>query len=569
MTKQNWIIGSNTTCDIVVASTTVSGQHCRLSLDDSELTLTDLGSTNGTYVNGNRVSGTVTITMTDRVTVGQTEPMPWPDSGLPEPVESVASNESADSGNDQISPRRLISIGRSPNNSVVLDGTNVSGNHARLILANDDIVVEDLGSTNGTAVHDVENKIIRASVKLDDFVYFGSTAYRVRELITLAEESTLIVVPENDSRTQASKSQFADHRIALFTASVILCLAAVGWMTFWGGKTPNPVPQAANSTAAGVRVANVDALQEASRRNSSLADQTRKESVSDIESVPTTVSPASEAKLTADEELARSIFLIVCADPQHQTPFRVGTGFAIDTNRVATSASVIDAIGELNRNGFPVSFLYSPSTDEKLALRSMITHTQYAAANAEARAAQHEHDKIFDQLETEPPTPETFEAVKSQLIAARLKAVEAIEQKTAFDVGVIEVDGPLLHWISAPEHQKRLRPNQKLSVTGYAFDIQDPFLDTSSPFELSEMESRVRQISTASDDTAGRLLASASADQTEYAFLGCPIVNVYGKVVAIYSRSSPASDEQPDSEPPMYDAALFQRIGECNHEGRQ
>ena len=45
-----------------------------------------------------------------------------------------------------------ISIGRSPENTLVLDDDYVSGKHARIYRADGSWVVEDLGSTNGTYV---------------------------------------------------------------------------------------------------------------------------------------------------------------------------------------------------------------------------------------------------------------------------------------------------------------------------------------------------------------------------------------------------------------------------------
>ena len=53
----SWLIGSAAGCTIVVEHATVSGRHCRLTLDREGYLLEDLGSTNGTYVNGRRLAG--------------------------------------------------------------------------------------------------------------------------------------------------------------------------------------------------------------------------------------------------------------------------------------------------------------------------------------------------------------------------------------------------------------------------------------------------------------------------------------------------------------------------------
>ncbi len=49
-------IGRNPRADFVIDSPLVSRVHCRLSASDTRLTVEDLHSTNGTYVNGERVT---------------------------------------------------------------------------------------------------------------------------------------------------------------------------------------------------------------------------------------------------------------------------------------------------------------------------------------------------------------------------------------------------------------------------------------------------------------------------------------------------------------------------------
>jgi pSer/pThr/pTyr-binding forkhead associated (FHA) protein len=46
-----------------------------------------------------------------------------------------------------------LSLGRAPDNDVVLDDPQVSRHHARLMRRGDQIMVEDLGSTNGTLLN--------------------------------------------------------------------------------------------------------------------------------------------------------------------------------------------------------------------------------------------------------------------------------------------------------------------------------------------------------------------------------------------------------------------------------
>lgn len=50
----NTVAGRSGDCAIFLADVTVSREHARFSVDADGLSMTDLGSTNGTYVNGRR-----------------------------------------------------------------------------------------------------------------------------------------------------------------------------------------------------------------------------------------------------------------------------------------------------------------------------------------------------------------------------------------------------------------------------------------------------------------------------------------------------------------------------------
>ena len=50
-----WTIGAAPDCDIIVQGTVISGHHCRLSLYGAQYVIEDLGSRNGTFVNGYRL----------------------------------------------------------------------------------------------------------------------------------------------------------------------------------------------------------------------------------------------------------------------------------------------------------------------------------------------------------------------------------------------------------------------------------------------------------------------------------------------------------------------------------
>lgn len=162
--KKSWVVGSAANCDLVVNEPTVSGRHCRLVGKSSGTYLEDLGSTNGTFVNGCRITSRQRVSSADLVRLGRRVSLPWPDD-LP------------------AAPPRVIRIGAFADNDVVIDRPMISSHHARLTIDRCVAVMEDLNSTNGTALGDPRNKIRQAPVSESDIVYFGSHGVSVAELL--------------------------------------------------------------------------------------------------------------------------------------------------------------------------------------------------------------------------------------------------------------------------------------------------------------------------------------------------------------------------------------------------
>jgi pSer/pThr/pTyr-binding forkhead associated (FHA) protein len=63
-------IGRSDACDLHLEDTYLSSRHARIANDDGDLSIEDLGSTNGTYVNQELVKGRVHLERGDVVQVG-------------------------------------------------------------------------------------------------------------------------------------------------------------------------------------------------------------------------------------------------------------------------------------------------------------------------------------------------------------------------------------------------------------------------------------------------------------------------------------------------------------------
>lgn len=64
------VIGRSPGADIVIGDDFVSGRHARVTPSGNEALLEDLGSTNGTLLNGQRISGAHALRPGDRIDIG-------------------------------------------------------------------------------------------------------------------------------------------------------------------------------------------------------------------------------------------------------------------------------------------------------------------------------------------------------------------------------------------------------------------------------------------------------------------------------------------------------------------
>src|SRR5256885_11215088 len=70
----------------------------------------------------------------------------------------------------------LVTIGRGPDNTIIISDPSVSGHHAQLELAGETYRLKDLDSTNGTRVNGVP--ITNTTLRFDDRIRFGAVVDR-------------------------------------------------------------------------------------------------------------------------------------------------------------------------------------------------------------------------------------------------------------------------------------------------------------------------------------------------------------------------------------------------------
>jgi pSer/pThr/pTyr-binding forkhead associated (FHA) protein len=119
-------------------------------------------------------------------------------------------------GEFPIATDREILIGRSNELDVVLVEDMVSRKHARLSWHNDSLVIEDLGSTNGTFVNG--EKVKRARLKEGDRVLIGTSIVRVA--VTDAPGSSTPTINEAEARARLQSAATKSNTVKAMTGSI-------------------------------------------------------------------------------------------------------------------------------------------------------------------------------------------------------------------------------------------------------------------------------------------------------------------------------------------------------------
>ncbi|QDV69767.1 FHA domain protein [Rosistilla carotiformis] len=161
--NRSWLIGSGDDCDVVLSHPKVSKHHCQLTRSGDRLSIHDVNSETGTWVDGVPFVGPKPIRRGSSIMLGETVEMLWPV--------------------DLLHFKSVITIGRSPENDVVLDKPNVSGRHARLIDDGNTLWIEDCGSTNGVALNRPDNLVRHHRVVPTDAIYLGSTRITIDRIL--------------------------------------------------------------------------------------------------------------------------------------------------------------------------------------------------------------------------------------------------------------------------------------------------------------------------------------------------------------------------------------------------
>ena len=214
----------NPDADVCINKGTVSGEHAQIEHRGGKFYLTDLGSTNGTYLNDEpeQIADEVLLNAGDIIsfdqykfkfvvrgqgdmnrppgvevkarptgaseTPGASKPVPdlarnTEETALDRDVISLEayledSTEITDKKSHKIS-KRITRIGRARGNNICIDENTISAAHAQIEYKDNAFYLSDLGSRNGTYLNEERQQITNeVRLKGDDVIYFDQYKFK-------------------------------------------------------------------------------------------------------------------------------------------------------------------------------------------------------------------------------------------------------------------------------------------------------------------------------------------------------------------------------------------------------
>lgn len=159
-------IGKGSANDIVLDEEGVNAFHADLKVDGEMVTLTDVGTQTGTSLNGTKLTGPAMLRAGDLISIQGIElEVVEVESAVPEGKTLVLSGTAlfemglggwaivADTGPEKgqvIAIKEKTSVGRALDCDISILEPGLSRQHAELDIVDDELIIRDLGSSNGT-----------------------------------------------------------------------------------------------------------------------------------------------------------------------------------------------------------------------------------------------------------------------------------------------------------------------------------------------------------------------------------------------------------------------------------
>lgn len=147
-------IGKDANNDVVIDNSTISRQHAVIIVAENVVTIRDLNSTNGVYVNGKRINADTIIKPGDKIQLGSYVSNYENLTKATNKKDKTVVNKASGYVQMPQGIKTMRKIGRDSSMQMFFNYEDISKHHATLCqLQNGDVIIVDMNSTNGTYVN--------------------------------------------------------------------------------------------------------------------------------------------------------------------------------------------------------------------------------------------------------------------------------------------------------------------------------------------------------------------------------------------------------------------------------
>ena len=227
--------GRGSAADITLKDEQTSREHCRFEFEDGEWYVADLGSSNGTHIDGKRIErqrltdGAVIRIGNTNMSFAADVEAAAPDGPqmVPEIDLSLRANGGPLDGRVFRLEKPVTTIGRSPTSDIVLTDSDVSARHAEVVVGVTTARIVDKNSRNGVRVNDA--RVEEQAVEPGDRIQIGSTIFGLfRGDDTAAGMVNLLAESAEDDAATPPRPTILTGRVKVLALIVILIVLGAG-----------------------------------------------------------------------------------------------------------------------------------------------------------------------------------------------------------------------------------------------------------------------------------------------------------------------------------------------------
>ena len=223
------VAGRADECEVVLDDHRCSRHHCEVVKEEGRWVLRDLGSSNGTFINGKRIEEQV-LEDGDHIRIGAIKGE-YTDRESDFSLQFISGEHV---GTDFPLPSRRVTFGRKPSNDIRFDDIKISGVHLEIVQEGEHHVLRDLGSTNGTLLDG--RKIDEVALTSGDKVMVGDSEFLYLDLRSDKQPSANGEEPAPTLKSSKLTAQGSSKRRVGGAVVLVALLGIVGagvWFRFF------------------------------------------------------------------------------------------------------------------------------------------------------------------------------------------------------------------------------------------------------------------------------------------------------------------------------------------------